>query len=220
MAVLDIIQLLLLFPVVMVSTLYPDRLDMKMSIVVISPVVIFTLFLLLKYQVSDLLLMPQVISKGLIAGIILFVLSIWLTEKNKLLSALNSYKKNIRLSFQKEYRQYWDWKSVLFISFMVIYEEIIWRVFLVGTLSLYFHVSLVVLIASFLFYYSHADQRKLNLASLDLLIFSLILTVVYYYSRSFFLVVIIHWIRNIIIIANSVGSIEIENSTVVAIDNE
>jgi len=212
MSALDIVQLLLILPVALVSFLYPEKLNIKFSIFLISPVVIFTLLFLIKYQIPDLVFIPL----GLLIGIISFVLSIWVTEENKLSNVLRDYYKNILAIFRVDFRAFQDWDSVLFISLMVVYEEIVWRVFLVETLSPYINQYGVILIASFLFYYSHSNQRNLSRQSIDLLIFSLMLTAIYYYSRTFALVLFIHWIRNMIIVTNSIGAAETEKHLAVA----
>ena len=207
MNALEIIQISLIIPIMMVSVLYPKRLNTKISIVIISPVVLWALYMLLEHKAVDLLFIPQ----GLVIGFLLFIVSIWITEENNLLASMKEYLTNIRAFFRISYQNIQEWDSIVYISFMVIYEELIWRVFLIETLSHYLYTVPVILIASILFSYSHANQRNFSRQSADLFLFSIIITIIYYFSRSFSLVVFIHWIRNMLIIANSIGSNEIEN---------
>jgi len=207
MNTLEIIQISLIIPIMMVSVLYPKRLNTKISIVIISPVVLWALYMLLEHKAVDLLFIPQ----GLVIGFLLFIVSIWITEENNLLASMKEYLTNIRAFLRISYQNFQEWDSIVYISFMVIYEELIWRVFLIETLSHYLYTVPVILIASILFSYSHANQRNFSRQSADLFLFSIIITIIYYFSRSFALVVFIHWIRNMLIIANSIGSNEIEN---------
>lgn len=212
MHALEIIQILLIIPIVIVSLLYPQRLSARTSIVIISPVVLWALYLLLNHQTLNLFF----ISQGLIIAFLLFIVSLWITEKTNLATSLKEYLTNIQAFIQIDYQKFQDWDSILYISFMVIYEELIWRVFLIETLSHYLYAVPVIFIASFLFYYSHAKQRNFSRQSVDLFLFSLIITIIYYFSNSFALVVLIHWIRNMIIIANSIGANEVEKSAKIA----
>lgn len=201
---MNVIQTLLLISVASVSVFYPHKLDTKKSIIIIFPVVIFTLIYLLDYQVFKLAYLAQ----GLVAGILLFVFSILLTEKPPLINSIRQYSKNVLSVFFSVKQKFQDWDSVLFSFFMVLYEELIWRVFLVETLALYLPVIPVILIASFFFSYSHASLRNVSLQSLDLFLFSLVLTTTYYFTRDYYLVVLIHLIRNLLIIFNSIGARE------------
>lgn len=198
---LEVIHTLLILLVITVSVFTPDSIDIKKAIILITPVVVFTLVSLINYHAPNLVFFPQ----GLIIGIILFTFSIWLTDSQKLFTSIKEYTKNIQAVFLLGVKKFQDWDSILYVSFFVVYEEIIWRVFLVDVLSLYLPAIIAILIASILFLYSHPDQRNLSFQSLDLFIFGFALASIYYFTRNLSLVIFIHWIRNMFIILNSIG---------------
>jgi len=210
MNLIEGLQVLFIIPVIMVSFLYPVMLNTKLSGIIISPVVIFSLYLLFQHDAPSLLLLPQ----GLLGGIVLFTLSVWFIERRSIFTLFKEYISNIRAFFRIGLKQFQGWLYILSTTAMVIYEELVWRVFLVESLGLYLYPGIVVITASFLFYYSHAAQRNFSKQSVDLFIFSLALTSLYFFTESFVLVVLIHWIRNMIIIINSVG--EQQNKTKLA----
>lgn len=199
------IQLFLILPVIIVSLLFPTRIEKKMAIIIISPVILFSLFLLINHSTVDLVFFPL----GLLLGCLLFVFSLWITEETSLIASLKKYKHNFHTCFKQGLKQFQEWNSILYITLMAIYEELIWRVFLVESLSLYLPAIPLILIASFLFYYSHANQRELTRQAADLFLFSLFITSIYFFTQSFVLAFLIHWIRNLIIIINSSGANEL-----------
>lgn len=204
---LHFIQVLLLLPVIIVSVFHTERLNSKMLITIISPVFLFSLYLLFQHQIPSLQELTQSLLSGLILGCIIFSLSIFITEES-----IFTYITNFQAFLKIKFKHFKEWDSILYISFMVLYEELIWRVFLIEILFQYLHEIPVILISSFLFYYSHADQRVFNRQSADLFIFSLILTIIYFYTLNFLLVFLIHWVRNMLIVANSIGANELKKS--------
>lgn len=206
MNILDSIQLLLIIPIVAVSLFHPQKITTLVAAIINTPVVIFSIYLLLQHKTPSFIYLPQAI----MTSFLLFVISIWITEEKNLLVSLKAYLHNIEVFFRIGFKKIQEWNSIVYVSFMTIYEELVWRIFLVESLSLYLHAVPVILSASFLFFYSHANQRNLSRQSLDLFLFGFILTTIYYFSRSFILVALIHWIRNMIIITNSIGAYKLK----------
>jgi len=157
----DLIQIMLVIPVVLVSVLYPYKLNDKGAVLIISPVVCFSLYLLFQHSPPPFIYVPI----AFMGGILSFVLSIWLTHEDSLLTVLKEYTSNISGFFQSQYKQFDDWNSVIVISLMVVYEELVWRLFLVETLSLYLSGIPIILLASFLSSFS----SSLDLSFLRLL---------------------------------------------------
>jgi len=89
--------------------------------------------------------------------------------------------------------------SIIFMIFACIYEEIIWR----GTIQNYFvnkfeNLS-VIFILAFLFMLSHFKNRFRYVELLDIGIFSLIISWLYYFSGNLLFVIVIHFSRNLAI---------------------
>lgn len=198
MTILSLIQLFLILPVILVSTLNPNKINNKLAFLIILPALSFSLFLLLEHKTFNLIFLPL----GILLGFLLFILSIWITNETLFLDSFKDYMLSIQTFFKQSIKQFQDWDTVLYITLMVVYEELIWRVFLVETLSKYFPAIATIFISSFIFYYSHPNQRELTRQSVDLFLFSLIITSIYFLTQSFLLVFLIHWIRNVIIIIN------------------
>lgn len=83
----------------------------------------------------------------------------------------------------------------------ILYEELIWRVFLTNALQPLLPFYLIIPITAFLFWNVHEESRPVGARSLEFLLFSLALGGLYVYSQSFVLVCAVHAARNLLILA-------------------
>lgn len=190
------IILLLLTLVVAVSLLYPTVFNDQITAVLMTPVVIFTLVALISWQLPAPHLLALYCVAGAAFGALLLVALLPLSAPSPA-SFLHQCKSGLwAVTTQSELRY-----ALLFNSLFIVYEEIIWRVFLMASLTLLMPAWLAIPIAAGLFWYVHADNRQWSGHSAEFLIFSLIITTIYAVSESLVAAISMHAGRNLLILA-------------------
>lgn len=190
------LHLILILLVCSVSFLYPRYIGNGIGLTLMVPIIVYTVITQLSLQSIEL----HHIGIGLFYVLATFIPSAWLIGSSnanqfswtKLIQVLKKDKKDYLMLFS-------------FSAIIVIYEELIWRVFLVNILSLYLPPIAVILFASFTFFICHAHVRNISWQSFEFAFFSLVLTTIYLVSSSLLLVLVIHLGRNYFILLHTLG---------------
>lgn len=88
-------------------------------------------------------------------------------------------------------------KGAIFIFVGVVYEEIVWRVYILSEMAMEYQL-LGVWVTSLCFYLIHFNVFKLNakLKVFELFVFSVIICFLWVYTRNLYAICLFHYIRN------------------------
>lgn len=187
---------ILILLVFSVSIFYPKYIGNKSGFILIVPILIYVTL----EQLPDQVFNTSHILIGILYATLSFFPATWLV------GSANATSFTFSRAIQNLKTDKVDYILLfLYSAANVIYEELVWRVFLVEILSLYLSPVIVILLASFLFFFSHQNTRNISWQSVELLIFSLFITTIYLVSSSLLLVVTIHLMRNLYVIFNTIG---------------
>jgi membrane protease YdiL (CAAX protease family) len=92
-------------------------------------------------------------------------------------------------------------KLLLMQAVIILYEELIWRVFLSKALQALLPVLGGVLLSALLFWFVHAENRSISGHSIEFFFFSITLVSLYIYTNSLLMVWTIHACRNLLILS-------------------
>ncbi|MEM1399478.1 MAG: CPBP family intramembrane glutamic endopeptidase [Pseudomonadota bacterium] len=188
---------LLIAAVVAVSFLYPRFLGDIASFALMVPVLGFTAWYFIDWGGLSVGGIVRPLAIGLGLGVMLFAAGLTLSADRPRAFLTNSFR-GLRLSTAKA-----DHLSRLgFQAAIILYEELIWRVFLSNALSMVMAVWLVVALSALLFWFvAFEDNWPLVPHSLEFFLFALVLGALYLCSGSVLLVWTVHAPRNLLIIS-------------------
>lgn len=183
--------------VVLVSLLYPQALGDHISLALMMPVLIYTVWFYIAGQPAEFLLVFAYSVSGVVIGVFLFSAGLLLSSANPIRYITESFSGLQQLGL---YRQ--QLGLLIYQATIILYEEIIWRVFLVNAISIWMPAWVVVIISCVLFWFVHQENRQFGSHSIEFLLFSLVITIAYVITHSLVLVWFIHVSRNLLIVAN------------------
>lgn len=191
---------LLIVAVMLVSLLYPNVLSDIPALLMMLPVLGYTLWFYIDWQLASFADIALSSSGGVIIGLALFAAGL----------PINTHQPHsfLRLSLkglQSLFSQRENLGLLTYQALFIFYEELIWRVFLTHALLPFMSVWLVIPLAASLFWYVHEENRSIGGHSVEFLLFSLALTAIYIYSGSLLLVLVIHGTRNLLILSGHDG---------------
>ncbi|KXF80674.1 CPBP family intramembrane glutamic endopeptidase [Enterovibrio coralii] len=186
--------------VVALSFLYPKVIGDRFGFIMMLPVIAYTTFYYLDWQLLSLLHFIAIVLGGIGVGIGLLVAGLPLSSPQPKQFIVDSVRGFRVLKDHKNY--------LLFQLGMTCYEELIWRVFLVSSLLLALPAWAAICLSSVLFWTVHEENRPLGWHSLEFFIFAALLGVSYVVTESLLFVWIIHLTRNVLILSESLSEKE------------
>ncbi|WP_407333587.1 CPBP family intramembrane glutamic endopeptidase [Enterovibrio sp. 27052020O] len=183
----------LLIAVIALSFLYPRVIGDRLAFLLMLPVIAYTLYFYIDWQVIPLLEMSVLIAGGMCVGVALLFAGSPISSPDPRTFAINCFK---GVKLLKKNRDY-----LLFQIGITGYEEIIWRVFLMSTLLLALPLWGAICVSSLLFWFVHEENRPLGWHSLEFFLFAILLGVAYAVTDSLLFVWVVHLTRNVLILS-------------------
>ena len=182
--------------VVAVSLLYPHVIGNRLAPFLMLPVLAYTLWQFVDWVVPDAMMLLAFGGAGITVGFALFAAGLPISTANPQAFLQNSVRRLSRLLKSPE-----NLSLLLFQAVFIVYEELIWRVFLTHALIPVMPTLLVILIAGTLFWFVHEENRTAGGHSIEFLLFSFALTALYIFTDSLLFVLMIHATRNLLILS-------------------
>lgn len=198
---MSLVVLILLSIVVAVSVLYPQVVGDFLALALMCPVVVYVLVLLVDFGLYSLVQTLLTAFGGILLGVLALIVLLPMSSPSPGRFLNDVWRGGLRALLGT--RQ--GLSGLLHNSLFIFYEELVWRVFLLQTLTQWVSVWAAGLFAASLFWYSHEKNRKLSWASCEFLLFSFFLSFVYVRTQSLILVIGIHLARNVLILAQQLG---------------
>lgn len=187
--------ILLLIAVVGLSFLYPRFIGDRAGFLLMLPVIAYTLYFYLDWQVASFFEFSTLVLGGIVVGSVLLIAGLPLSSPQPKKFIVDSIR---GIKCLKENRNY-----LIFQLGVTGYEELIWRVFLISTLMLALPTWAAIFLSAVLFWTVHEENRPLGWHSIELFLFSILLGVAYVVTDSLLFVWIVHLTRNVLILSAS-----------------
>lgn len=184
---------LLISSVVGLSLLYPRFIDNRAGFLLMVPVIAYTAYFYIEWQLIAPLNILVCFLSGVLVGIVSLIIGLPISTPQPGQYIRRSIKGFKYLSKHRDY--------LFFQLGITWYEEIIWRVFLISSLMLILPPWLAVAIASILFWTVHEENRPLGWHSLEFYIFAVLVSIAYVLTQSLLFVWAIHLTRNALILS-------------------
>lgn len=187
---------LMVFAVLLVSLLYPTVLGNTSSLLLMLPVVGYTFWFYVDWQMVSVSELALICVGGIVMGVALFAAGLPISTGDAHGFLSDSLRGLRSFISKREHLPLFSYQALF-----ILYEELIWRVFLTHALLPVLSAWLVILLSASLFWFVHADNRSKGGHSVEFFLFSLALAAIFIYSESLLLAWIIHAIRNLLILS-------------------
>ncbi|MEZ8140689.1 hypothetical protein A1OQ_16870 [Enterovibrio norvegicus FF-162] len=184
---------LLFIAVIVLSFLYPRVIGDRLAFLLMLPVIAYTLYFYIDWQVIPLFEMSALVVGGICAGVALLFAGLPISSPEPITFVINCFQGFKLLKKNRDY--------LLFQVGITCYEELIWRVFLISTLLLVLPPWVAICLSSLLFWVVHEENRPLGWHSLEFFLFAILLGVAYAVTDSVLFVWIIHLTRNVLVLS-------------------
>ncbi|MDD1780582.1 CPBP family intramembrane metalloprotease [Enterovibrio sp. ZSDZ35] len=181
--------------VVALSLLYPKVIGDSFGFLLMLPVIAYSAYFYVDWQFAFSLQLIAIILGGICVGVGLLAAGLPMSSPQPRQFIINSFS---GLKYLKRNRCY-----LLFQMGITLYEECIWRVFLISTLLLVLPDWGAICVSSVLFWTVHEENRPLGWHSLEFFLFAILLGVAYALTHSVLFVWIVHLTRNALILSAS-----------------
>ncbi|WP_051997496.1 MULTISPECIES: CPBP family intramembrane glutamic endopeptidase [Grimontia] len=186
---------LLLIAVVCLSFLYPRFIGDRVGFLLMLPVIAYTLYFYLDWQLASFIEISTLVLGGIVVGCVLLLAGLPLSSPQPIKFMADSIR---GIKCLKENKNY-----LLFQLGITAYEELIWRVFLISTLVLALPAWAAIFLSAVLFWTVHEENRPLGWHSLEFFLFAILLGVAYVVTDSLLFVWFVHLTRNVLILSAS-----------------